>query len=200
MNNLISSRKIVWPTAIVLVALWFLPTILHTAHVGVSGLHPAPQGAVPQPTPQPAPETVKPSPAIPTPPEDAVLKTLPGFWTGQELLTNRGICSLMFVLKEKEDKPGQYTGNTTGSCVYAPAAVGLEKPRNAAEMMAYMAPTSAILSGTADKGVLHFTVDKVFGNNCPPATFTFTPFAAQLAAEWTDSCGGGHIMLNRKTQ
>jgi hypothetical protein len=132
--------------------------------------------------------------------DDEIVKTLPGVWSGQELLTNRGICGLTFVLKEDTDQPGHYDGNTTGNCIYSPAAVGFEKPRNAAEMMSFMAPTSAILSGTADKGILHFTVTKVFGDRCPPTTFTFTPFAAQLAAEWTDSCGGGHIMLNRKTQ
>jgi hypothetical protein len=41
-------------------------------------------------------------------------------------------------------------------------------------------------------------VDKVIGERCQPNGFTFTPFAAQLAAEFTDSCGSGHIMLSRK--
>lgn len=199
MNNAVASRKIVWPAGAILIVLWFLPTVLHTIHTSFSGQHPS-QGAVTQPSPQPPPEPVKPSPAIPMTAEEELVKTLSGVWSGQELLTNRGICGLTFVLRENPDAAGHYLGNTTSNCIYSPAAVGLEKPRNAAEMMSFMAPTSAISEGTADKGILHFTVSKVFGDRCPPATFTFTPFAAQLAVEWTDSCGGGHIMLNRKTQ
>jgi hypothetical protein len=200
MNNVLASRKIVWPAVAILAVLWFLPTVVHTVHTAMTAGHPA---AAVQPSPQPAPETVKPSPAIPVTAEDQQqeeqAKPLMGFWVGQELILDRGICSLMFVAKEDPGKLNHYLGDITEGCYYAPMATGIPKPKNIGQVMAYAYKTSAILSGTAQNGVLHFTADKVIGEKCLPTGFTFTPFAAQLAAEWNDSCGSTHMMLNRKT-
>jgi hypothetical protein len=206
MNNLLVSRKIAWPAAIILIALWFMPTILHRLHSGMSApVSQGTQGAAVQPVPEPAPEPVKPFPAelvtVEEQQREQRIKRLLGFWMGQELIEQRGICSLMLVLSELPDNPGHYLGNTTGNCLStSPALLGLPKPRKADGTLFYPYQTSAILSGTADHGVMHFAVDKVIGEHCRPSSFTFTPFAAQLAAEWTDSCGNAHIMLNRKQQ
>lgn len=203
MNNVIASRKVVWPAVLILLGIYFLPNIARMIHGTASGMHsptgqPAATQAAGEPTAAPAPDA-KPSPVVPMSQEDQQVKTLLGFWAGQEWLENRGLCSLMFVVKEDPDKPNHYLGNTTGNCfTTAPITRGLPKPRNADGTLFYPYQTSAILSGTSDKGVLHFGVDKVIGERCQPTTFTFTPFAAQLVAEWTDSCGSGHIMLNRK--
>jgi hypothetical protein len=64
-------------------------------------------------------------------------------------------------------------------------------------------PSSALLSGTWDKGQsIMFTVDKITGTNesgCVMTGFTVTPFGSnKVAAQWTDNCGGGNMLLTKQ--
>jgi hypothetical protein len=86
------------------------------------------------------------------------------------------------------------------------ATEGLTNPKDANVMnnfLNHMNPDAAILTGTVEKGEIHFKADKTIGtdiNNCAVTELTITPFGASaVAAEWQEgSCTGGSLMMQRQ--
>jgi len=203
MSSIIASRKIVWPAAILLVGLYFFPSILNFIH-GVARSTPQPAISHPQPEKtKPTGAVVAPAPAVApnSPPtafdQAAALQALAGTWQGESLVEKRGLCNLKFELKPPQAL-GEFAGYSTLVCAYTPLLPGVEKPKTMSALADFMRPVSSILTGIPVDGSLQFRVAKTLGDKCPPTSFTLTPFSAQLAAEWQDvSCGGGHIIMAR---
>jgi hypothetical protein len=198
MSNIMASRKIVWPAAILLVGIYFFPSILNFVHRATASVpHTTPLPPIEKPKPHPPdvqPVTTTASPALE---EAAVMQALPGVWVGQSLVHSRGLCTINFTIQPAKN-PGEFTGYSTLACAYTPLIPGLAKPNSMAEVGDFMRPVSSFLTGKQVNGALEFHVDKTLGDKCPPTSFTLTPFSAQLAAEWQDAaCGGGHIIMAR---
>jgi len=200
MSNIMASRKIVWPAAILLVGIYFFPSILNLVHRATASAphtttttHDDKLKPHPPDTP-PVPVITTASPALE---EAAIIQALPGVWVGQSLVHSRGLCTINFTI-EPAKNPGEFTGYSTLGCAYTPLIPGLAKPSSMADVGDFMRPVSSFLTGKQVNGALEFHVDKTLGDKCPPTLFTLTPFSAQLAAEWQDaSCGGGHIIMAR---
>jgi hypothetical protein len=114
------------------------------------------------------------------------LNKLLGIWEGKTSLEGRGNCSLKFEMRKHFEK---FAGYSTLTCPGQQRGPALNAE-------------AAILSGVAEKGIVKLNVDKVVDSdthNCPPTTFTLTPFGStQLAAEWQEQgCSGGHALLTR---
>lgn len=199
MSSLFASRKIVWPAAVLLVGIYFFPSILNFVHHATASAPHTTTTTTEKPKPHPDVPVVP----VPAPPsstafdEAAALQALAGTWQGESLVEKRGLCNLKFELKPTPN-PGEFSGYSTLVCGYTPLLPGLEKSKTVSALADFMRPVSSILTGTPVAGGLQFHVDKTLGDKCPPTSFTLTPFSAQLAAEWQDaSCGGGHIIMAR---
>lgn len=198
MSNIMASRKIVWPAGILLVGIYFFPSILNFVHRATAAAPhtttPPPPIQNPKSPPDVQPVTTTASRALD---EAAIIQALPGPWVGQSLVQSRGLCTIQFTL-DPPTKPGEFTAYSTLACAYTPLIPGLAKPNSVAEVGDFMRPVSSFLTGKQVDRALEFHVDKTLGDKCPPTSFTLTPFSTQLAAEWQDaSCGGGHIIMAR---
>ena len=198
MSNIMASRKIVWPAAILLVGIYFFPSILNFVH---RIPHAAPPPVISHVPPEKPTATIVPQVTASTPSqaatEAAIIQALPGVWVGESLVQSRGLCTINFTI-EPARNPAEFTGYSTLGCAYTPLIPGLAKPNSVAEVGDFMRPVSSFLTGKQVNGALEFHVDKTLGDKCPPTSFTLTPFSAQLAAEWQDAaCGGGHIIMAR---
>ena len=192
MSSIMASRKIVWPAGILLVGLYFFPSILKVTHHFIPTQVTVQENNKPKPPnpPQPPAQTPKPSPA------EVSLQSLTGTWVGQKLVEKRGICTLKFEITPAQ--PNEFTGYSTLTCAYTPLLPNLPKPGTVAAVDDFMSPVSSFLSGKQVGKSMQFSVDKTLGDICPPTSFTLTPFSAELAAEWQDaSCGGGYVVMAR---
>jgi hypothetical protein len=199
MEKLIKNRHFIWIAALVVIAIYNLPSFMRLIphsetrqHVFVSD-KPSPAVAAPTVPAQPT----APPPTQPAPDAPASLSPLAGTWHGTATLPDQGLCGLNFELRTGE-KDGQFLGNSSMSCMPLVQRPGHPKI-NPAIALLKASPTSAILTGTTESGAIQFHVEKVIAERCVPSAFTLTPFGTtRLAAEWKDPvCGNGQMLLQR---
>jgi hypothetical protein len=139
--------------------------------------------------------------AAPAPdPAEPPLTNLSGVWESHGQVPSRGVCDLRLELKQND--PAHYAGFSRFSCI------SLAPPKDAnvlANMLPHMNPDAAILTGTVEKGSIHFRADKTVGtdiNGCAVTELTVTPFGASgVAAEWKEgTCQGGNLLMARQGQ
>jgi hypothetical protein len=224
MNNVIASRKFAWVAGIVLVALYFSPSILRFF---AAATHPA-RGNVVQPmSGKPAPGipaaaipvapgiTASAPAATPPPPaaSDPSLAIFLGNWEGGVMIPKRGTCVLKLEVRDGHDKDHPLAGYSTLGCMpsvfdaLAKNQVRKQTPVGAAEaIMKQLNPTEAILAGSLVSGTVEFKAQKNIGvaeggNGCSMSSISVTPFAEQVAVEWKESqqegCTGGQMLMKR---
>jgi hypothetical protein len=126
---------------------------------------------------------------------EAAVANLAGVWQGAGPLKDRGTCNLRVELKQNE--PGHYTGDSRFSCI----KFGVPQAPN--PMANPVTIDAQIMTGTVEKGGIHFRTDKAIGadvNGCTVTNLTITPFGANaIAAEWQEgTCAGGHYLMTRE--
>jgi FAD/FMN-containing dehydrogenase len=132
------------------------------------------------------------------------LTNMAGIWEGQAALDGRGACRGRLEMHPAENSPGAYTGYFTLSCTSANPLMSAPNRHNAATAMKNnMDPAAAILSGHAENGSVHLTVEKTVGtdiNGCTATSFTLTPFGVnRLTAQWqqSDQCPDEEMLMGR---
>jgi hypothetical protein len=180
-----NQRKwIIWISAIALVV-YYTPSVANMAM----------QSAYQRQAAQRAPAFIKalPTPALPAP---APFHYLLGEYSGRAVIAARGICALKFELRDKREKPGQFSGYSTLTCTPLWTTQRRWGP-NMATMLSPN-PTSAILTGAAETGGIRFSVDDTISGAFAPTAFTVRPFGNnQIAIQWQDSCRGGMMLLSK---
>jgi hypothetical protein len=182
MNITPERKRAFWFIAIGLAVVYYTPAILTRVMESDERQPAKAQGA---PTARQVQAT------LPAPP--APFRGLLGQYSGRATVPALGICSLQFELRDNREKIG-FAGYSTLTCVY-PYAWRRSPYAHAVAPR----PTSAILSGVAEDGLIRFNaVDKVAGR-CAPRTYAVKPFGNnQIVAQWKDStCGGGSMVLSR---
>jgi hypothetical protein len=123
-----------------------------------------------------------------------------GVWEGLgPVLPN--MCTLKLEIRRKPDDPAKLAGFPLLTC-FPMTMPRPGDPKGQQAIMARFTPMSAVLTGTADKGSVQFTVDKVIGKTaegCAIQSMTVTPFGAdQISAEWQEIvCQGGQMLLKK---
>jgi len=154
---------------------------------------------------QPAPK--KDSAPRPVPPganatqaSDPSFDRVTGVWEGGGPAPPN-MCTLKLEIRPKEGDPAKLAGFPVLTCfpITMPRVRDAKAQQN---LLARFSPMSSVLTGTAEKGSVQFTVDKVIGktsDGCSIQGMTVTPFGVdQLSAEWRDSaCQGGQVLLKK---
>src|SRR5258708_7816437 len=227
MSNIIASRKFAWVAGIVLVTLYFGPSILRffataTHHGNLPQTMPAkPSPGIPAPT---AAAPVAPgivasvpatAPSAPPPPaaSDPALAVFLGNWVGSLQIPKRGTCVLNLQVRDGHDKDHPLAGFSTLGClpsIFDLMAKGPPKkqtPIGAVDAITkQLNTTEAILAGSVVGGTLEFKAEKNIGladgNGCPMTSISLTPFAEQIGVEWKESqqegCTGGQMLMKRE--
>jgi hypothetical protein len=202
--NIQTKHKLwMWGFGLLLAALYFGPSLLRsilaTAHAQGGG----------QQTKTPQPPQVK-NTEPPKPPDP--LLSLVGNWKGRADLTGRGVCTIGIAIQEVPGNHDQYAANSGLSCVPTLMEMMAHKASNPAEQIDYtakaQAPTSTILTGTANNGTVVFHVDQNIGVDqtpwgCNMTSLTVKPMGAtpQILIEWKETdagvCHGGQIVAGR---
>jgi hypothetical protein len=225
MNSIIASRKFAWVAGIILVALYFTPSILRffaaaTHHGNVTQASPSkPSPAIPAPTAAApsAPGIVATAPAaVPPPPaaSDPALAVFLGNWVGGIQIPKRGGCVLKLEVRDGHDKDHPLAGFSTLGCMASgfdlmeKNQVKTKTPIGAINAITkQLNTTEAILAGSLVSGTLEFKAEKNIGVatggiGCSMASISATPFAEQIAVEWKESeqegCTGGQLLMKRE--
>jgi hypothetical protein len=111
------------------------------------------------------------------------------------------MCTLKLEIRRKPDDPTKLAGFPLLTC-FPMTMPKMNDPKGQQAIMARFTPMSAVLTGTAEKGSVLFTVDKVIGKSaegCAIESMTVTPFGAdQVSAEWKEIvCQGGQMLLKK---
>jgi len=208
-----NQKKLIWIAGIAVAVIYFAPSFINSYRreafireqnaARVANMQavkpPAAKTGSPLPASGAAPAsaavlTTADSPATPnaSPQIDSVV----GTWVGVGLLPKYGNCNLRLELR-RTIEPGKFSGYPVLACM----PLALATSRNG--MLAQFSPASAVLSGSAENGVVGFSVDKMISKGqgaCAFTSFTVTPFGTdQIAVEWTEeeSCPGGQMLLRR---
>jgi hypothetical protein len=145
--------------------------------------------------PPPAPPNASPVSA-----SDPSFDRVTGVWEGIGAVPPNS-CTLKLEIRAKEGDTSKLAGFPVLNCF--PIVPPLFRGRDAQQqLMARFAPMSSVLTGTAEKGSVLFTLDKAIGktpDGCSIQGMTVTPFGVdQLSAEWQDTtCKGGQILLRK---
>jgi hypothetical protein len=206
-----TKRKLyLWGGGIALFALFFGGSIRETiGRIMIMRQARRPQATAPPPATaqwgpvaRPAPKPLGKLPADgseprPDPPFERVI----GVWEGLgPVLPN--MCTLKLEIRRKDGDPTKLAGFPQLTCFPMTMPTRLNDPKAQQAIMARFTPMSAVLTGTAEKGSVQFTVDKVIGKSaegCAIQGMTVRPFGVdQLSAEWTEIvCQGGQILLKK---
>jgi hypothetical protein len=204
-----TKRKLtLWGGGIALFALFFGGSIRETiGRFMIMRQAPKPSPTGPPVNPQwgpvarPAPKPLGNLPADgsephPDPPFERVI----GVWEGLgPVLPN--MCTLKLEIRRKPDDPTKLAGFPLLTC-FPMTMPKPGDPKGQQAIMARFTPMSAVLTGTAEKGAVLFTVDKVIGKSsegCAIESMTVTPFGAdQISADWKEIvCQGGQMLLKK---
>jgi hypothetical protein len=219
MNNVIASRKFVWPAVIVLAAIYFGPSVFRSLipiTLRLTGQQRSGKGnqnagtvAVPG---QSAPPAGQVSPVA----DDPALAKFIGTWQGNATLPGRKEnCMLKLEVRQSHEKASEFSGYSSLSC--APSLfemlgqAGDKSKANAATVMdnasKAMNPVSAIMTGNPANGSIQFRVDKNIGvdevsNGCPLVSLSATNFGSdQIEVDLKESqrgaCQGGQMLMHR---
>jgi hypothetical protein len=226
-NSIIASRKFAWVAGIILVALYFSPSILRffaaATHPGnvAQAMPGKPSPAIPASTPAapvaPGITASVPATALSAPPplaaSDPALAVFLGNWVGGIQIPKRGGCVLKLEVRDSHDKDHPLAGFSTLGCMpsvfdlMAKNKASKQTPAGAvAAMTKQLNTTEAILAGSLVNGTLEFKAEKNIGladsNGCPMSSISLTPFAEQIAADWKESqqegCTGGQLLMKRE--
>jgi len=141
----------------------------------------------------------------PAPPE---LTALAGKWQGGLMVPKRGMCTLSLEVDPIRDKEGQFSGYSTLGCIFNTTLDMLTHKPDPQAMVERMgkanSPTSAILSGQVNGGVIAFTADKNVGVSevpgaCDMKSITIRPFGVnQVAVDFQNPpCSDGQLVMRR---
>ncbi|HTR34974.1 MAG TPA: hypothetical protein VMH80_03680 [Bryobacteraceae bacterium] len=209
MTNDTKRKLTLWGGGIALFALFFGGSIRETiGRIMIMRQAPKPSPAGPPLNPQwgpvarpvrKAPEPLPANGSEPAP--DPSFDRVVGVWEGLgPVLPN--MCTLKLEIRRKEGDPAKLAGFPQLTCFPMTMPTRFNDPKAQQAIMARFTPMSAVLTGTADKGSVQFTVDKVIGKSsegCAIEGMTVTPFGAdQLSAEWKEiACQGGQLLLKK---
>ena len=127
---------------------------------------------------------------------------LSGFWKGQALVVNQGLCTLNLEMRDT-DAPANYIGYSTLSCATPPSLWGLKGGQQLPPAMReQMLPTAIVMTGTPVNGAIRFQVNRTVvspASGCETTSYTVTPFGTnRVAVQWLDGlCLGGQILMTR---
>jgi hypothetical protein len=130
------------------------------------------------------------------------LSNLTGTWKGQGALTGHGFCTLRLELREVHEKPGNYTGYSTLSCLSVSVLMTPKARNKASALKNRLSPAASVLTGEPENGSIRFHVDQTVNtdvNGCAATSFTATPFGTnRISVQWQEgSCQGGQILLGK---
>lgn len=161
---------------------------------------PGQPGASPKPVNLPAPGAPASTSATAPAASDPSFERVTGVWEGIGAVPPNS-CTLKLEIRPKEGDTFKLAGFPVLNCF--PIVPPLFRGRDAQQqLIARFAPMSSVLTGTAEKGSVLFTLDKVIGktpDGCSIEGMIVTPFGVdQLSAEWKDdTCKGGQTLLRK---
>ena len=160
--------------------------------------------AAPPPASKSTPADAPAPPPAPTIP--ASLMNLSGVWAGQAALRGKGLCDLTFVLREKKEEPGHFSGSPSMTCVGYGPLVAKNPPSAASIIEDRRNPEAVLLTGGVAKDFLKFHVDKIIAPNshvagCAPTSLSAShslrrPLSRRRVGE-EGACPGGRMFLHK---
>ena len=150
-----------------------------------------------KPAPKANPEPNSPEAVLAA--ELATMGKLSGVWEGHAPVPAR-VCNLRLELTQKE--PGQFTGYSRFNCMPIESITNPKDVNIVSNYLNNLKGEAAILTGTVEKGAIHFHADKNIGTDsqgCAISELIITPFGTgAVAAEWKEgTCQGGNMMMQR---
>ena len=224
MNNIVATRKFVWPAVIVLAAMYFGPSVFRSLipvtlrltgqqHSGKASAQSAGTAPVPGAV---SGQSATPAEQAPPVADVPALAKFIGTWQGNATLPGRKeMCMFKLEMRQSHEKASEFSGYSSLSC--APSMLELlgqardKNKANAATMMDIMGkdmnPVSAIMTGIPANGSIQFRVDKNIGvdevsNGCPLVSLSATNFGSdQIEVDLKESqqgaCQGGQMLMHR---
>jgi hypothetical protein len=215
-------RKFLWIAPAVVAAIYLSPSLIRFAVQATANRQPVSAAAHAKPSPirlappgaasaapysaaaagQPAASTATAPASVADTSAGADFSKLLGVWTGNLIQQSGGLCKFRLEMRMSPDKPGDYSGYWTRSCMSAAlfADPRFSAPSQRANLVNQLNPVSAILTGSAVEGSIAFHVDKTIGvppDGCAPTTLTISPFGDYQIAAQESPCQGGQMLLAR---
>ena len=137
---------------------------------------------------------------VPASPPSVKGSALLGKWeTETTAATKRGVCMLQLEVTRKPGAPDQFGGAATLKCVPVPGLNPSGRGVPAAVILAGIAPLSAAMTGTWDKGIISFRIDRQFNaGDCGWTGLSVSRFGSDgISAEYHDACGGGAMVMRK---
>ncbi len=206
-------RNIFWLVIGGLVVLYYFPSVVMSFREASFARQQAAQQQAAQVAarkaaalPQAPPHAAAPSRSIDTftaaDPAAAFAK-IPGIWTGHGTVPDRGLCDIRLEIPPIE-QPGNYSGFLRLACMdIAFVGHGKVAPNALNPLLSKMNPSTAILTGTAAKGAIQFTVDRFMGpttDGKPISAVELLPFGTDLVSlDWHNGeQPGGQMLLHKE--
>jgi hypothetical protein len=188
---LTGKQKLFWGAGILMVFLYFNPSIVRPVVTVFSGHHiaPKPSPLIPQAT-APSPDQVSAASAAAMLAQESTEFT--GKWAGGALVKGRGTCKLDLEIGTQQDASKPFTAYTNMLCINMVPTAGTNIGPSTYQMLTTLryAPESTILSGALSDKTIPYRTDRVVSHgqdNCSMESMDITPFGSgQVAAQWKD--------------
>jgi hypothetical protein len=146
---------------------------------------------------------------IPPPPGSETYGPLLGKWQGSAVLVNRALaqCTLNLELRDDGKGDGGVMGYSSLVCVPSPGAIATSCKADPNPVVCVAreqwktSPTSAILAGGVRGNAITLDAKRNVGaaaTGCVMQALSARDFGdSRIAVDWSDSCGGGQLILGR---
>jgi hypothetical protein len=198
-RSLTRKQKLLWGAGILIVFLYFNPSILRPVFGAFTGSAPHKPSPIANAPVGPTPEQVAAASAAASFAQQTT--EFAGKWAGNALVKGRGTCRFGVEIGTQQNPDKPFTAYTNMLCVDMTLPPGGKMNAETAAILTAerLAPESTVLSGSVVNGTMTYKADRVVSHGqgkCDMQSMDITPFGSgQVAAEWKDNCGGGEMTL-----